>query len=173
MATQVVGQHRTPLGTVLAVGSEAGLARLSFLDNAEPTPSEVDPNGVLERTFDAIDRYFADGMLSTNDLPRLAPAGTRFQELVWEALRGIPSGSTASYAELASTLGLSAGYARAVGTACASNPIAILIPCHRVVPAGGGLGGYRWGQGRKRALLDLEAPALFPAREPACSGDRA
>jgi methylated-DNA-[protein]-cysteine S-methyltransferase len=92
------------------------------------------------------------------DLP-LAPTGTQFQRRVWEALQAIPYGQTRSYAEIAATLGSAA---RAVGQANAANPIPILIPCHRVVAAGG-LGGYSGGDGAatKRALLDLEAAPLF------------
>ena len=82
--------------------------------------------------------------------------GTVFQQRVWEALRHIPSGHTVSYAELAARLGLPGG-ARAIAGACAANPAAIAIPCHRVVRHDGALSGYRWGVERKRALLDRES----------------
>lgn len=82
--------------------------------------------------------------------------GTVFQQRVWTALREIPRGSTASYGEIAARIG-SPGAARAVATACAANPVAIAIPCHRVVGRDGALSGYRWGVARKRALLDREA----------------
>lgn len=81
--------------------------------------------------------------------------GTAFQRRVWQALTEIPPGSTLSYGELAERLGVPGG-ARAVAGACASNPLAVAIPCHRVVRADGGLGGYRWGIERKRALLSDE-----------------
>lgn len=81
--------------------------------------------------------------------------GTAFQTRVWEALRGLAPGTTASYAQLAELIG-SPGAARAVARACATNPIALLIPCHRIVPQHGGTGGYRWNPERKERLLELE-----------------
>lgn len=89
------------------------------------------------------------------DLP-LDLQGTAFQQRVWQALRTIPSGETASYAEIASRIGLPKAV-RAVAGACAANPVAVAVPCHRVVRRDGGLSGYRWGVARKRALLDREA----------------
>jgi AraC family transcriptional regulator of adaptative response/methylated-DNA-[protein]-cysteine methyltransferase len=77
---------------------------------------------------------------------------------VWQALRAIPPGRTASYAEVASAVG-APGAARAVAQACAANPLAVAIPCHRVVRGDGALSGYRWGAERKRALLEREAGA--------------
>lgn len=91
------------------------------------------------------------------DLP-LDVQGTAFQRRVWLALRDIPPGATASYGEIAARIG-QPGAARAVARACAANPIAVAIPCHRVVRSDGSLGGYRWGSERKRKLLDQEARA--------------
>ena len=82
--------------------------------------------------------------------------GTVFQQRVWEALRQIPSGATVSYAELAERIGLPSG-ARAIAGACAANPVAVAIPCHRVVRNDGALSGYRWGVERKRVLLERES----------------
>lgn len=90
------------------------------------------------------------------DLP-LDVRGTAFQQRVWEALRQIPSGETISYAGLAERIGVPAG-ARAIAGACAANPVAVAIPCHRVVRTDGSLSGYRWGVERKRALLEREKP---------------
>lgn len=81
--------------------------------------------------------------------------GTAFQERVWQALREIPPGESATYTEIAKRIG-SAGSVRAVGSACGANPVAVLIPCHRVVRQGGALAGYRWGIERKKALLERE-----------------
>ncbi len=78
-----------------------------------------------------------------------------FQAQVWEALRAIPPGETRTYGEIARTLGVPRG-ARAVGRACATNPVSLVIPCHRAIREDGGLGGYRWGLERKQALLDRE-----------------
>jgi AraC family transcriptional regulator of adaptative response/methylated-DNA-[protein]-cysteine methyltransferase len=82
--------------------------------------------------------------------------GTEFQKRVWQALRGIPIGSVASYTEIASQIGSPKAF-RAVARACAANALAVLIPCHRVVKNDGALSGYRWGLARKRALLEREA----------------
>ena len=90
------------------------------------------------------------------DLP-LDVRGTAFQQRVWQALRQIPSGETVSYAELAERIGVPSG-ARAIAGACAANPVAVAIPCHRVVRTDGALSGYRWGVERKRALLAREKP---------------
>jgi len=81
--------------------------------------------------------------------------GTPFQRRVWEALRAIPAGTTATYAEIARRLGMPTA-ARAVAQACAANAVAIVVPCHRVVRSDGSLSGYRWGVERKRALLERE-----------------
>jgi len=89
------------------------------------------------------------------DLP-LDVQGTAFQQRVWQALRAIPCGTTASYTEIAERIGAPQAV-RAVAQACASNTLAVAIPCHRVVRQDGALAGYRWGVERKRALLEREA----------------
>jgi len=89
---------------------------------------------------------------------KLDPQGTPFQQQVWSALRQIPAGQTATYQALAERIGAPRAV-RAVAGACAANPIAVLIPCHRVLRSDGGLSGYRWGVERKRALLDAESTA--------------
>jgi AraC family transcriptional regulator of adaptative response/methylated-DNA-[protein]-cysteine methyltransferase len=104
------------------------------------------------RVVQAIDRP-----TRTLDL-RLDVGGTPFQRKVWQALRRIPAGKTASYAEIARKVG-SPKSVRAVAQACAANALAVAIPCHRVVRSDGSLSGYRWGIERKRRLLDLEADA--------------
>ena len=89
------------------------------------------------------------------DLP-LDLRGTDFQQRVWEALRTVPAGSTASYTDIAESIGAPKA-AKDVAEACASNMIAVAVPCHRIVRKDGGLSGYRWGVRRKRALLEREA----------------
>ncbi len=91
----------------------------------------------------------------------LAPLGTPFQRRTWRALEAVPAGSTTTYAGLAQALGLPATAVRAVAGACAANPLAVAVPCHRAVRADGGLAGYRWGLERKRALLRREAEQAF------------
>lgn len=112
---------------------------------------------LLMRARDMMDRYF-DGEKETFDLP-LAPFGTDYRKRVWEALRQVPYGQTASYADLAIKIG---GSARSVGGAMAANPIPILIPCHRILGRHG-LGGYSGGGGLddKRALLRIEGVNLI------------
>lgn len=88
----------------------------------------------------------------------LDPQGTPFQQKVWAALRAIGPGATVSYTAIAARIGLPKA-TRAVARACGANPIAVIVPCHRVVRSDGGLSGYRWGAERKRALLGREAPA--------------
>jgi AraC family transcriptional regulator of adaptative response/methylated-DNA-[protein]-cysteine methyltransferase len=88
------------------------------------------------------------------DLP-LDVRGTAFQQHVWAALRQIPAGTTVTYADIARTIG-AAKAVRAVAGACASNALAVAIPCHRVIKTDGALSGYRWGIERKRALIDRE-----------------
>ncbi|MGZ8377082.1 MAG: methylated-DNA--[protein]-cysteine S-methyltransferase [Gemmatirosa sp.] len=85
----------------------------------------------------------------------LDPHGTDFQRRVWDALREVPAGTTTTYAQLATRIGAPAAV-RAVAQACAANPLAVVVPCHRVVRTDGALSGYRWGVARKRALLDRE-----------------
>lgn len=98
---------------------------------------------------------FIDGRRATLGLP-LDAAGTQFQQRVWNALRGIPAGKTASYADIARRIDAPKS-SRAVAQACGANPLALAIPCHRVVRSDGALSGYRWGAARKRALLEREA----------------
>jgi O-6-methylguanine DNA methyltransferase len=100
---------------------------------------------------------FVDAPAQGLDLP-LDIRGTAFQRRVWDAIRGIPAGSTASYAEIARRIGAPKAV-RSVAQACASNALAVAIPCHRVVRTDGQLSGYRWGVARKRALLAREARA--------------
>jgi AraC family transcriptional regulator of adaptative response/methylated-DNA-[protein]-cysteine methyltransferase len=98
---------------------------------------------------------YLDGQQARLDLP-LDVRATAFQRRVWEALTAIPYGSTRSYGDLAAAIGQPTA-ARAVARACATNPAALVIPCHRVIRENGDLGGYRWGLARKRALLAQEA----------------
>ena len=104
----------------------------------------------LEKTL----RHFEDPR-STLDL-RLDLTGSVFQRRVWNALRQIPLGETASYLDIARQLGQPTAF-RAVANACGANPLAVIVPCHRVLRQDGSLGGYRWGLERKRQLLDREA----------------
>lgn len=154
----------TPLGPMRAVFDGPALVELAFVDAHAMAPATVSaqvpaqvPAPVarqLAALRGALDAYFS-GREIAFDVP-LAPAGTPFQRDVWTALREIPFGATASYAEIARRIGRPRAV-RAVGAANARNPIAILVPCHRVIGADGSLTGYAGGLERKRALLALEA----------------
>lgn len=119
----------------------------------DPRWERADSDPLLTRTAAQLDEYFARKRIAF-DLP-LRPAGTDFQKRVWNALLDIEIGQTMSYGELATQLG-DAGASRAVGLANGRNPIAIIIPCHRVIGADGSLTGFGGGLERKRYLLEME-----------------
>ena len=124
-----------------------------------PSASLIEtPNEWAEALFD-----FADGRADWRVLP-IDVRGTAFQEKVWQALRKIPPGQTRSYAQVAQAIGLP-NSVRAVANACAANPVALAVPCHRVVPKAGGVGGCRWGVETKRQLLARERDASLAHAE--------
>lgn len=123
-----------------------------------PRPSA---DAVLAAARRQLTEYFA-GRRRTFALP-LSVTGTEFERRVWEALSGVAYGATVTYGQLARSIG-KPGAARAVGAALGRNPLAVVVPCHRVVAAGGGLGGFAGGLARKRALLDGESSAAFRTR---------
>ena len=151
------------LGSILAAATEKGICAILVGDDfaalqrdlsirfpeAKVFPGDDALEALKTKVVDFI-AMSAQGL----DLP-LDPQGTAFQQRVWQALREIPEGSTASYTEVAQRIGVPKE-AYAVGEACAANMIAVAIPCHRVVRKDGGLAGYRWGSKRKRALLERE-----------------
>lgn len=154
----------SPIGELLAVARGGALVRLSM--QAAPHPIALDPgwrrdDGAFAELRTQFDQYFA-GQRRAFELD-LAPAGTPFQRRVWDALLEIPYGETESYGELARRVG-APGAARAVGAANGENPIAIIVPCHRVIGASGRLTGYGGGLERKRLLLELEAGVLALVR---------
>jgi methylated-DNA-[protein]-cysteine S-methyltransferase len=145
----------TPLGAMLAVVNEDGaLVRLEFVDRGVPTEEAAEDPKRCRRVAAQLSDYFA-GKRRRFDLP-LAPEGTSFQRAVWQALTEIPFGERVSYSAIARRVGRPDAV-RAVGAANGANPIAIVIPCHRVVGADGSLTGYGGGLPLKRWLLDHEA----------------
>lgn len=156
----------SPLGWVVVAATRRGICLVEFGDEPDaltgrlrdrfPAAEVIEDQGDLRRWADQVVRLIASAG-SAPDLP-LDIQGTAFQAQVWRALRKIPPGATVSYAEMAAALGRPTAV-RAVARACASNRVAVLIPCHRVVRSDGGLGGYRWGLARKRALLERESLA--------------
>jgi AraC family transcriptional regulator, regulatory protein of adaptative response / methylated-DNA-[protein]-cysteine methyltransferase len=153
----------SPLGRLLVAATARGLCAVRFGENATGLERGLrEEFGAAEiRRNDAALQPFLQPLLAslrgekvTMDLP-LDVRATAFQKRVWDALREIPAGETRSYAEVARAIG-DPKAVRAVATACASNPVAVVVPCHRVVRSDGELAGYRWGIERKRKLLEQE-----------------
>lgn len=149
----------TPLGRMLVAATDKGICRLTFdegvgslyrrFPNADIQPADAAMGNLIAGVMQAIETPTA-----VHDLP-IDVAGTAFQEAVWKELRKIPAGETRSYADIAVAIG-DPKATRAVGTANGSNPIAVLVPCHRVIRSDGTLGGYAGGLDRKRKLLAAE-----------------
>ncbi len=172
-----VGRVATPLGALVAACRGARLCALEFADaearirahltlrlpewsgDIVPEDAGAPPLGPLKA---ALGRYFA-GALDALDSLEIDPGGTPFQRAVWGALRSIPAGETRSYAEVARTIARPTA-SRAVGAACHANPIALVIPCHRVMGARGTLVGYGGGVERKAWLLAHERAGGTPGR---------
>jgi O-6-methylguanine DNA methyltransferase len=157
----------TPVGPMRAGATEHAVVLLDFAQRAMigaqlasvrrrigPTTEDAAAAPLLDALERQLGEYF-EGTRRTFDLP-IAMPGSAFQERVWEELQRIPYGETVSYRELAARIG-AAGAPRAVGRANGTNRLAVIVPCHRVVAANGGLGGYGGGLPAKRTLLDLEA----------------
>jgi methylated-DNA-[protein]-cysteine S-methyltransferase len=156
---------KSPIGTLLVESDGRAITQITlpgkFTQKASMSPTspnadnktENKNSAVLSRAVKQLDEYFA-GKRTEFDLP-LELEGTAFQKDVWLALAEIPYGKTISYAELASMVGRPSAF-RAVGQANGANPIPIVLPCHRVIASGGGIGGYGGGLEMKRRLLALE-----------------
>ena len=151
------------LGRLLVAATDRGLSFVGFGETDADLEAEMRdefPAAEIARDDEALGGLVGPlvaslaGQSAALDLP-LDVQATAFQRRVWEALRAIPLGEVRSYREVAESLG-QPGAARAVGNACAHNPVPLVIPCHRVVRGDGGLGGYRWGPGRKETLLAHE-----------------
>ncbi len=160
------------LGSILVAATERGVCAILLGDEPDHLARELQdrfPRAELiggDRDFEQLVARvvgFVEAPRLGLDLP-LDIQGSAFQERVWQALRQIPPGSTQSYREVAERIGAPRSV-RAVAGACAANPLAVAIPCHRVVRTDGSLSGYRWGVERKRALLDREAEQCERARE--------
>ncbi len=153
----------SPLGRLLVGATDRGICAVSLCDSDDALVTALEgeyPAAEIQRDTAGLDRWvtpfltYLHGREPHLDLP-LDVRATAFQRQVWEALRAIPYGSTLSYSRVARAVGRPTAV-RAVARACATNPAALLIPCHRVVREDGGLGGYRWGMERKQRLLSLE-----------------
>jgi len=152
----------SPVGELMLVaegdGADAALTAVMYAPHGTTVGERDDDNAVLRAARDQLAEYFA-GDRTDFDLP-MAPHGSAFRQQVWGALREIPYGTTTTYGAIARGLGLTGHGARAVGLANGANPLAIVVPCHRVVGSNGKLTGYAGGLDRKRQLLALEGGAL-------------
>lgn len=173
----VYGTYESPVGPITFALAGSALCALEFEERASEIPQRVlrrfgrEPvrDEVLERAMiERLDHYFAGDLTALDDVP-VDGGGTPFQAKVWAALRTIPAGQTCSYEDIARRVG-SITAVRAVGAANGRNPIAIVVPCHRVVGKDGTLTGYAGGLWRKRWLLDHEHASpgtlVFPSMSP-------
>lgn len=168
-ATLLANWMESPLGPLLAVGDDEHLHLLCYVDQTslvrkaalvqKSLRADIKPgdSASVDQAFRELKEYFA-GERKEFETP-LSLKGSAFQLRVWEELRRIPYGTTISYADLAGKIGRPAAF-RAVAQANAQNPIAIIVPCHRVINANGGLGGYNSGVNKKQQLLDFEKSTL-------------
>lgn len=155
--------HASPIGDLVLTSDGTALTGLGMeVSNhpLRPGPGWIRDDRPFGEVCRQLDEYFAGERVKFDLM--LAPAGTPFQQRVWQALLEIPFGETASYAEVARRIG-SPRAVRAVGSANGRNPIAIVIPCHRVIASDGSLGGYGGGLDRKSFLLRLEGSAVVTA----------
>ncbi|MCH2489959.1 MAG: methylated-DNA--[protein]-cysteine S-methyltransferase [Flavobacteriales bacterium] len=143
----------TPIGTLELQGDEKGLVSLSFIDASESNTTAIPE--VLQPVASQLREYF-EGKRTQFDL-KLSPEGSDFQKKVWNALQTIPYGKTTSYQDMANALG-NPKVIRAAAAANGKNPIAIIVPCHRVIGTDGSLTGYAGGLHRKKWLLKHESP---------------
>ena len=156
--------YLSPLGGITLASDGEALTGLWF-DGQKHFGSTLEESHTEKRlpVFEQADRwldtYFSGK--APDFTPPLRPRGTAFQKAVWRCLLEIPYGRTVSYGEIAASLGLPSGAARAVGGAVGRNPISLMIPCHRVLGANGNLTGYAGGVDRKKRLLELEREGKF------------
>jgi methylated-DNA-[protein]-cysteine S-methyltransferase len=148
----------TPVGELLLVAVDGALVRAHFAPYEEPASAPSPDEPVLVEAARQLAEHFA-GERTSFDLP-LAPPGTAFQHRVWDELRRVPYGTTVTYGQIAARLG-DPRCVRAVGLANGRNPIAVVVPCHRVIGSDGKLRGYAGGIQRKQRLLALESSSLF------------
>jgi methylated-DNA-[protein]-cysteine S-methyltransferase len=156
----------SPIGDLLLTSNGEALTGMhmeTHMEDLLPYTDRRKDDAILALARSQLREYF-DGERTEFELPLYAE-GTEFQERVWAELRRIPYGTTISYGELARRINLPAAV-RAVGRANGQNPIAVIVPCHRVIGADGSLTGFGGGLERKRALLDLEAKVLNSAVKP-------
>lgn len=158
----------SPFGNLIVASTKKGICYMAFDDdeaNAFINLRSKFPNATFQRKLDLIQQHALFIFQNDwNNLPeiKLHLKGTEFQLKVWETLLKIPMGKLATYGSIAGQIG-NAGASRAVGTAIGSNPVAFLIPCHRVIQSSGSIGGYMWGNTRKTAIIGWESARTNPS----------
>ena len=161
----------SPFGTLLIASTTKGICHIAFIDDPEQRLTGLKrrfPNATLSESADPTHqqvRHIFDLTAHQPSPIRLHLKGTEFQLKVWEALLRVPCAGVVTYKDIATSIGQS-GASRAVGSAIGSNPIAYLIPCHRVIQASGAIGGYMWGPTRKAAILGWEAAKVHGTTYP-------
>ena len=157
----------SPIGRLMIAASKHGVCFLSLgedkvsiaeLKKQYPQTQLVMNKFVSDKWVEIVTAYL-EGQICHPTLP-LHVHGTKIQLQVWHELLQIPAGSTRTYSELAEIIFKKASARRVVGQSCATNPVSLVVPCHRVIRSNGGLGGYRWGIDRKKALIDIEYKRL-------------
>ena len=151
------GFSNSPFGECCIVFSNNGICAITFPENSDSAVYDLEQR-FPETNFKQNDEKaarLAKQIFENGENPTMNPIGTDFQQAVWKALQAIPAGGTTTYAQIAESIGRPKAV-RAVGTAIGANPIAFLIPCHRVIRTDGGLGGFRWGLDCKKKMLEWE-----------------
>ena len=170
MTGQWAARLETPLGILTVWANERAITKLDWVDTVPPEAADRPGNAITDQALSALSAYFAPdearGDVTALDHLPVAPAVTPFRQQILTAMRQIPAGQVHTYGDLAKAAGVSPGAVRAGGSACATNPIPIIIPCHRVVAAGGKMGGFSGlgGLDTKQWLLHHEGWAPHTPR---------
>ncbi len=152
------GFSDSPFGECCIVFSNEGICALTFPENQESALYDIEhrfPETIFKQNDSKV-KHFVSSIFDKKEIPALHPIGTDFQLSVWYALKRIPVGETTTYAKIAEAIGRPKAV-RAVGTAIGANPIAYLIPCHRVIRTDGFIGGFRWGLKIKKMMLEWDS----------------
>lgn len=158
---EYIFEYKSPIGSIIITSDKMGITGLRFKgqsETVEPHDKSCKETSAIKEAKKWLDIYFSGK--NPGNIPAINPKGTEFQKLVWKILLGIPYGKTTTYGEIAGKIAeiknVSRMSAQAVGGAVGKNPIAIIIPCHRVVGKNGKLTGYAYGIDKKIALLEIE-----------------
>ena len=159
-------RYKLPIGHIDIIQTRSHISHIFFNDDSTfYEPPFIPQTELLGRTKDILDRYFDGESVDFREIPVKIEMGTDFQNSVWDAIHQIPHGEVRSYKWIAEQIGRPKAV-RAVGNATGSNPITIIIPCHRVIGSNGNLGGYGGGLERKRQLLSLEGYPIEALKQP-------